>query len=253
MKRAHAVIRSLILWSISWLHFVIGVPLILFLGAVFGQRRTDRLLCVLSRNVHWLAGVRVEVNKAPGFDPTRTSLLVSNHVNVFDPFVLYSSVPVFFRGLELESHFRVPFYGWLMRRFGNVPVSENRTASAVKRTFRLTKKALDDGISLLVFPEGSRTLDGRVGPFSDGAFVMARQFGYPIVPISITGSFEFKHKGDWMLRPSRVVVYIHDTIETAGLTKRDVPALRDRVRAIVARPVDAYYDRRAARSVAQPV
>ena len=79
-----------------------------------------------SRNVVRLAGARVEVRRSPGFDPQRTCFFVSNHVNLFDPFVLYSAIPQFFRGLELESHFRIPVYGWLMKRFGNVPVPDVR-------------------------------------------------------------------------------------------------------------------------------
>ena len=70
---------------------------------------------------------------------------------------------------------------------------------------------------------------------------MAIQFGYPIVPMSIAGAFEFSRKGDWKLFPSQITVYLHDTIETAGLGKIDVEALMDKTRAIVAAPVDEYY------------
>ena len=83
--------------------------------------------------------------------------------------------------------------------------------------WRMTRAALDSGVSLVVFPEGSRTITGRVGRFQDGVFRMAQQFGTPIVPVSIVGSFEFNRKTSWMLRPSTIVVYLHDTIETAGL------------------------------------
>jgi len=242
MKKTYLVIRSVILWAISWLHFMICVPLMLLVGWTFGQRRTNFLLRQLAKNVCFLAGVKVTSVYSPGFDPTRTSFLLSNHVNIFDPFVLYSVIPQFFRGLELESHFRVPFYGWLMRGFGNVPVADDRGAAQIKRTFRLTKEALQKDISLLVFPEGGRTLDGRVASVEDGAFVMARQFGYPIVPISITGSYEFKRKGDWLLRPSHIVVHFHDTIETEGMSKGDIQTLRDRVREIIKQPVDAHND-----------
>jgi 1-acyl-sn-glycerol-3-phosphate acyltransferase len=69
---------------------------------------------------------------------------------------------------------------------------------------------------------------------------MALQFGAPIIPVSIVGAFEFNRKTSWMLRPSRIVVHLHDTIETKSLDKRDVAALRERVRAVVAAPVDAH-------------
>jgi 1-acyl-sn-glycerol-3-phosphate acyltransferase len=106
----------------------------------------------------------------------------------------------------------------------------------------MTQAALDRGVSLVVFPEGSRTVTGRVGPFHDGVFRMALQFGAPITPVSIVGSFEFNRKTNWMLRPSHIVVYLHDTIETKNLDKRDLAGLRERVREVVAAPVDAHMD-----------
>src|SRR6267142_2576597 len=99
----------------------------------------------------------------------------------------------------MEDHFRVPVYGWMMKRFGNVPVSSRNTAADLKRLLRLTKTSLDNGVSLVVFAEGGRTLDGRVKPFQDGIFRMLRQLQYPIVPMTISGSFEFHKKGSRML------------------------------------------------------
>lgn len=245
MKTTYLIIRSVVLWILSWINLIFGVTLMIIAGTILGQRRTNFLLRFLAKSVCFFAGVKVERRISPGFDISRTSFLVCNHVNVFDAFVLYAVVPQFFRGLELESHFKVPFYGWLMRWAGNIPVADRRGSGDIKRTFRLTKEALDQNISLLIFPEGSRTMDGRVGKFNDGAFVMARMFACPIVPVSIVGSFEFKRKGDWMLRPSRIVVHFHDTIETKGLAKDEIDDLRDRVRSIVAGPIDAYYEARS--------
>ena len=84
-------------------------------------------------------------------------------------------------------------------------------------------------MSLLAFPEGQRTLDGHVGPFKDGVFRMALQFGTPIVPVSMVGAFEFNRKTSWLLRPGTITVVLHDVIETKDLRKEDLPALRDRV------------------------
>jgi 1-acyl-sn-glycerol-3-phosphate acyltransferase len=232
-----SVLVSVLLWTVSWIHFVIGTTLVLLLGAIFGPKRIDRILRFHCRNVVRLAGARLSVRRAPGFDPSRTCLFVSNHVNIFDPFVLYSALPQFFRGIELESHFRVPVYGWLMKRFGNVPVPDARTPTGLKRTYRITKEALDAGTSLVIFPEGSRTMDGKVGPFEMGGFRMARQLGYAIVPVTIQGAFEWHRKGSRMLRPGPVTVHIHDTIDLSGVPKGGLEELRDRVRAIVAGPL----------------
>jgi 1-acyl-sn-glycerol-3-phosphate acyltransferase len=179
------------------------------------------------------------VKKATGFDEKRTSFFVVNHVNLFDPFILYCAIPQLVRGWELESHFKIPIYGWLMKRFGNVPVSDVRGPRELKRLWRLTQEALNSGTSLIVFPEAKRTRNGHVGEFADGGFRLAQQLGVPIVPVSLVDSINHLRTGDWILRPATITVHLHDTIETTGLRKEDVPALKQRVRQIIAEPVEA--------------
>jgi 1-acyl-sn-glycerol-3-phosphate acyltransferase len=194
-----------------------------------------------------MAGVRVEVRRSPGFDPDSVCFFVSNHVNLFDPFVLYCATPQIIRGLELESHFRIPVYGWLMKRFGNVPVPDVNRPADLKRMWRLTRAALGRGVSLVVFPEGSRTITGRVGPFHNGVFRMAQDFGTPITPVSIVGSFTFHRKTSWILRRSTIVVWLHDTIDTSRYGKAEVPELRERVWREVAGPIHTSMGEAAAR------
>ena len=171
----------------------------------------------------FFAGARVEVVRSPGFDPHRTCFFMSNHVNLFDPFMLYCAIPQFVRGWELESHFKIPAYGWLMKRFGNVPVPDVRRPSDLKRMWRLTQDAIDGGTSLIIFPEAKRTRDGHVDEFQDGGFRVAQQLGIPIVPVSLVGSFQHHRTGHWMLWPAKVTVHLHDTIETRGMNKEECP------------------------------
>jgi len=100
--------------------------------------------------------------------------------------------------------------------------------------WRLTKEAIEGGTSLIVFPEAKRTRDGSLSEFQDGGFRMAQQLGVPIVPVTLVGSFEHHRTGNWMLWPATITVHVHDAIETTGLTRDDIPALRDRVRGIIA-------------------
>jgi 1-acyl-sn-glycerol-3-phosphate acyltransferase len=118
-----------------------------------------------------------------------------------------------------------------------VPDRRNRP-SDLKRMWRLTRAALDSGVSLAVFPEGQRTLDGRLAPFKDGVFRMALQFGAPIVPVTMVGAFDFNKKTSWLLRPGTITVVLHEAIETKDLRKEDFAALRDRVHAIISQPIE---------------
>ena len=243
MKRAWLILRSAILWVLSGVHFFLAVPLLIFLALFFDPLRHDWPQRTFCRTIALLAGARVRAERSPGFDPSRSAFFIVNHVNLFDPFMLYCAIPQIVRGWELESHFKIPVYGWLMRRFGNVPVPDVRRPADLKRLWRLTREAFDRGISLIVFPEGSRTRDGRVGPFEEGVFRMAVQLGIPIVPVSVAGSFQHHRTGHWMLWPATITVHLHDMIETNGMTKDEVRALGERVRGIVAGPVEVFLEK----------
>ena len=239
MKRVWAVLRSLLLWGLSWLHFLIVVPILIALAVVLNPRKHDWLQRGLCRRIAFFSGAKVVVKKAPGFDEKRTSFFMVNHVNLLDPFMLYCAIPQLARGWELESHFKIPIYGWLMKRFGNVPVPNVRSAKDLKRLWRLTQEAVNSGVSLIIFPEAKRTRDGHMSEFEDGGFRVAQQLGVPIVPVSLVGSFHHLRTEEWILRPTTITVHLHDTIETKGLHKEDVPALKERVRQIIAAPVEA--------------
>ena len=238
MMKTWFVVRSAALWIISGVHFFICALLLVFLGIFLDPRKHDWLQRGLCRRIAFLSGAKIEVHRAPGFDATRTSLFFVNHVNLFDPFMLYCAIPQFVRGWELESHFKIPAYGWLMKRFGNVPVPDVRRPSDLKRMWRLTQDAVDAGTSLIIFPEAKRTRDGHVDEFQDGGFRVAQQLGIPIVPVSLVGSFQHHRTGHWMLWPGKITIHIHDTMETKNLSKDGVPALRNRVREIISGPVE---------------
>jgi 1-acyl-sn-glycerol-3-phosphate acyltransferase len=251
MKGIWEVIRSLLLWGASWLHFLIVVPILIALAVVLDPRKHDWLQRGLCRRIALFSGAKVVAKEAPGFDEKRTSIFMVNHVNLLDPFILYCAIPQHVRGWELESHFKIPIYGWLMKRFGNVPVPDVRSPKELKRLWRLTQEAINNGVSLIIFPEAKRTRDGRLNEFEEGGFRLAQQLGVPLVPVSLVGSFQHLRTEDWILRPATITVHLHDTIETKGMRKEDVPALKERVKQIIAEPVEAWL-KAAAQNKAAP-
>jgi 1-acyl-sn-glycerol-3-phosphate acyltransferase len=240
-RKAYYALRTVIVWLASIAFFFPVCSFLVLLGAFIDPRQNDRPQRWLFRNILRIAGVDFEARYSPGFDRERTSFFICNHIDIWDAFIIYSAIPQFVRGLEHESHFKVPAYGWMMRRFGNVPVPPEGNLAKFKQMMKLTRETLDKGVSLIVFAEGTRTVSGLVGPFNPGAFRMAIQFGYPIAPMSVVGAYEFSKKGDWKLFPSKITVYVHDTIETKDLGKNDVETLMKRVHEIVSKPVDEYY------------
>ena len=239
MRKAYLTVRAAILWTVSGIHFAVVCIFLIFLAIFVDPRKNDLPQRIFFRNILRLAGAGLEVHRAAGFDPNRTSLFICNHVNLFDPFVIYSAIPQFLRGFELESHFRIPIYGWMMGRFGNIPVPDAPSREGLETMRNCAKLAFDSGISLVAFAEGSRTRDGHVQEFKKGIFGLAQKFGIPIVPVSLVGSYQFFQTGNWMLYPRKITVYIHDPIETKDLGRSEVDALRQRVQEIVAKPVEA--------------
>jgi 1-acyl-sn-glycerol-3-phosphate acyltransferase len=238
MRQAWLAVRSALLWAISGIHFAVIATLLIALGVFVDPRKNDWPQRAFFRNILRLAGVRFEVCRAPGFDAQRTSVFICNHVNIFDPFVVYSAIPQFLRGFELESHFKVPVYGWLMGRFGNIAVPDAPSRESLERMNQKAKAALESGTSLIAFAEGSRTRTGHVQPFKKGIFSLAHKFGVPVVPVSIVGSYEFFRTGHWMLHPGKITVYVHDTIDTSQMGRAGMEQLKQRVQEIVSAPVE---------------
>lgn len=238
MRRAWLAVRSVVLWTVSGIHFAVLGTFLVFLGLCIDPRNNDRPQRIFFRNILRIAGTKFEVRMAPGFDHERTSIFICNHVNIFDPFVIYSAIPQFVRGFELESHFKLPIYGWMMGWFGNVPVPDVPSREGLALMSKRAQASLDSGVSLIAFAEGSRTRDGHVREFKKGIFNLAQKFGVPIVPMSIVGSYEFFRTGHWILHPGKITVHLHDTIDTSKVGRAEVDALRERVQEIVSAPVE---------------
>jgi len=175
-------------------------------------------------------GVRVRTvgkNLPPVSD---SCIFVANHSSIYDIPVIFATLPHQLRLMAKAALGYVPFIGWHLRWTGHLLVDrKNPGASIFKRMQRLTTQ----GASLLVFPEGSRTTDGRLRKFKGGIFLLAIETGWPVVPLSIVGTRHVMPKGRLMTCPADVRLVVHDPIPTKGLSRDDARALADRVRAVV--------------------
>jgi 1-acyl-sn-glycerol-3-phosphate acyltransferase len=180
-------------------------------------------------------GVRVAVRGAGHIDPSRSYVFASNHQSIYDIPIVFTSLPVQLRIVAKDSLGRFPFLGWHLQRTGHLLVDRrNPGAGIVKRMARLIGGAR----SLIVFPEGTRSQDGRVGRFKGGSFLLAIDSGLPVVPISIARSRFVMRKGRLMTCPGDVTVTIHEPVPTTGITREQARAFAERVQDIVRRDVD---------------
>src|SRR5215510_7222032 len=134
--------RSIVRWLGSVAFFFPVCSFLVLLGYFIDPRKNDRPQRWLFRNLLRVAGVDIEAQYSPGFDAERASFFVCNHIDIWDAFIIYSAIPQFVRGLEHESHFKVPAYGWMMRRFGNVPVPPEGKLAKYKQMMKLTRESL---------------------------------------------------------------------------------------------------------------
>jgi 1-acyl-sn-glycerol-3-phosphate acyltransferase len=200
-----------------------------------------------SRWILWTTGVHVDAAGLERLDPSRSYVLASNHQSIYDIPILFASLPLQLRIVAKQSLGSVPFLGWHLRRTGHLLVDRrNPGADIVAKMRRLVSEAH----SLIVFPEGTRSVDGAVGRFKKGSFVVAVDAGLPIVPVSVTGSRHIMRKGQLMVCPGRVRVTVHDPISTAGIGRDGVIELASLVCGIVRGDVDEPGDTRRERRAA---
>jgi 1-acyl-sn-glycerol-3-phosphate acyltransferase len=174
-----------------------------------------------------------------GVDPDTQYIFIQNHTSLLDHIGMNTATPHFKQGVELETHFDYPFYGWFMKARGTIPVPTDR-AGALEALRKAIRSEVDAGHSILAFPEGHRTLTGQVGRFHDGFFHIAIELGVPLVPVAVTGLYDVLHKGSLIIRPgNQIIVYVEEPIPTEGMTTEEVPVLRDRVRDAISARVEA--------------
>jgi 1-acyl-sn-glycerol-3-phosphate acyltransferase len=172
---------------------------------------------------------RIRIEYDPAFDPRRVSVFIHNHTSMLDAHVACAAIPQPFCGLENAAHLNVPGYGWLMRLANAIPVHPRRSSS-YNEIAEACKERASRGISVLTFPEGHRTLDGKLRSFRRGSFFMARDAGIPIVPIAVRGLYGVLPKGTWVFIPGRIDVYVGPQIELEGRSDEEVEALVEQVR-----------------------
>jgi 1-acyl-sn-glycerol-3-phosphate acyltransferase len=170
-------------------------------------------------------------------NPRNPYVVVSNHESFAD-ILLISHLPWEMKWLSKAELFRIPVMGWMMWLAGDIPVKRGFGPSALEAMERC-RQVLRERVSVMIFPEGTRSRTAELLPFKDGAFRLAIEAGVPILPLAVSGTRTALPKHDWRFGKSVGEVRVLDPIETSGLTLADVPALKARVRETIVRARDA--------------
>ena len=179
-----------------------------------------RVARLWSRGVLRFSGVTLEVHREVEINPQTPCVFMSNHQSLYDIPAVIASLPGQARFLTKRSLFRIPVFGWAIRLGGFISI-DREDRSRAHESFSSAVARLRAGTSAVVFPEGTRSLDGRLLPFQRGGFLLALRSGLPIVPVGIRGSFEVQPKTSFRVRPGRVAVHYGRPIEVDGYAVRD--------------------------------
>ena len=194
-----------------------------------GDRWVFLMARLWSRGLLVASGLRLEVSDRPSLDPSHCYVFMSNHQSLYDIPALIASLPLPAFFFAKRSLFQIPIFGWALRAGGFVSV-DRRDRSGAKKSFGKAVKNLQQGRSTVIFPEGTRSLDGGLLPFERGGFLLAIKSGAAIVPAGIRGSLEVRKRGGWKVAPGRIRVEYGRPLETSHYNVQSRSDLVDAVR-----------------------
>jgi len=188
-----------------------------------GQRQ-HRIARRWARMVLAVSGVTVTVKGLEKLCPGMVYVFCPNHLSLIDTPLVFGHLPWEFRILAKKGLFRIPFLGWHLRRAGHLPVVEDDVRASVRNLADAARR-VQEGVSILIFPEGARSPDGTMGPLKAGAAFVAIKAGVPIVPMGILGTGKVHVLGSLLVHPGAVELHIGAPLPTSGLSSRDVDRL----------------------------
>ena len=208
--------------------------LALVLSLFTSSREASRLAAVpWARVMAWVTPMRVEVEGRENIDPHQSYVLVSNHQSQYDIFMLYGWLGVDFKWVMKQELRKVPGVGVACERLGHIFIDRSNHAAAIA-TLEAARTKIVDGTSVIFFPEGTRSTDGRLLRFKRGAFRMAVDLGLPILPLTVTGTRDVLPANTSDLMPGSARLIIHEPISIEGVTVEGCQELSDRVREVIA-------------------
>jgi len=218
---------ALAIWAI--MAVVLGIP-VLLAGLIYPSRWV-----VARSSVFWaktmlaIAGVRLTVFGREHAAHAEPRFYMANHQSALDIPLILAAIGGDVRFFSKSSLFRIPIFGWILARYGTVPIHQSNARATHATLGRMLDRLRTAPISLAVFPEGTRTRDGSLSPFRKGTMRIATRAAISVVPVVIEGSLAVNHRDDWRLRPGPVRVTLTEPIPASEVASMTPIALHDRV------------------------
>jgi 1-acyl-sn-glycerol-3-phosphate acyltransferase len=187
-----------------------------------------------ARLILWVSGVKVHVRGLERLDRDRHYIFMSNHQSMFDIPVVMAALPFHFRWLAKAELFRIPLFGHGMQRCQYISIDRSNRKAAFE-SLKSAAAMIRQGASVLIFPEGTRSLSGSIQPFKKGGFILAVDSGATIVPMVLQGTREIMAKKRLIIKPGEVTIFIYDPIDCCDYSRKNKDKLIERVRAVISK------------------
>ena len=222
-------ILSIFLWPLWGMMFLFGAILYSIAIIILPSYRLHFLAQILARLFMLFGGQWFRVRgTAP--DPEKGPYLyLMNHESLFDGFMMVAGIRHYFTGVGAVEQFSYPVWGYLVKKYGVIPIVRQKLKTAITSMDKL-EEAIKKGTSMMIAPEGTRTLTGKMAPFKKGAFHVAKNTGITIVPVGLIGAYKAKNKNDWRITPGVLTAVFGDPIVEAEYEHLSLNELQEIVR-----------------------
>jgi len=230
------MITALKLFLIAVHTFICSIFAMIFAVTDRSHTLYFKLSKYFSGGVLWLSEIKLEVTGLDNFDKNKTYVFVSNHSSQYDIVVLQKTIPNRMAMIFKKELAKIPFFGWQLAMGPYVMIDRENYEKALKSIDEAKVKMQKHNISIVVFAEGTRSKTGEIQPFKRGAFRLATQVGYPIIPTAIVGSNKIMPKGTFKIRRGTIKVHFEKPIQSEGnVTRQEEIDLMNKVRDIIVR------------------
>ena len=226
MARTSTIILGIILVTAFMAVMVIVVSFVTVGGDTAHKVGRIWAKCILA-----LSNIRVTVKGISNLKPGRSYIYMANHMSNFDIPVLQAYLPVQFRWLAKAELYKIPVFGYAMKRAGYISIDRSDRKSAIE-SLNKAVNIIRDGVSVVIFPEGTRSSTHNIQPFKKGGFFLAVDSGVPIIPIIIRGTERIMPKKQLLIKPGNVTLEIAKPINSSDYTRKTKDDLMDKIRDI---------------------
>ena len=224
------MIRSIFI--ILWIIIITFVSSFVVIGISFFSHTGNiphRIGKWWARSILRVSGIKVRIKGFENFAPDKPYVFMCNHQSNFDILVLFSALPAQFRWIAKAELFKIPLFGQAMRGAGYISIERKDRKKAIQ-SLRQAAERIRSGVSVMIFPEGTRSPDGNIGEFKKGGFILAYDAGVPIIPIVLNGTWSIMSKDSLKIKPGDVTLSILPAVNVTNYDKKEKVKLVEDVR-----------------------